>query len=101
MTDVRAFAAGGDLSAVAAVGHADDMPSPDTMWKVALASAVGNTIEYYDFTLYATATALVFNKIFFPTADPLVGSLAAFVTFFVGYCARPLGGRCAVRPFRR
>jgi MFS transporter, MHS family, shikimate and dehydroshikimate transport protein len=92
MSDVRAFAAGGDLSAVAGVGHADDMPSPDTMWKVALASAVGNTIEYYDFTLYATATALVFNKIFFPTADPLVGSLAAFVTFFVGYCARPLGG---------
>ncbi|SKA38816.1 metabolite-proton symporter [Enhydrobacter aerosaccus] len=60
--------------------------------KVALASAIGNTIEYYDFTLYATATALVFNKIFFPTFDPLVGSLAAFATFFMGYCARPLGG---------
>lgn len=60
--------------------------------KVALASAIGNTIEYYDFTLYATATALVFNKIFFPSLDPLVGSLAAFATFFVGYCARPLGG---------
>jgi MHS family shikimate/dehydroshikimate transporter-like MFS transporter len=60
--------------------------------KVALASAIGNTIEYYDFTLYATATALVFNKIFFPSFDPLVGSLAAFATFFVGYCARPLGG---------
>jgi MFS transporter, MHS family, shikimate and dehydroshikimate transport protein len=44
---------------------------------VALASAIGNTIEYYDFTLYATATALVFNKIFFPSFDPLVGSLAA------------------------
>lgn len=60
--------------------------------KVALASAIGTTIEYYDFTLYATATALVFNKIFFPSFDPLVGSLAAFATFFVGYCARPLGG---------
>ena len=59
---------------------------------VAVASAIGNMIEYYDFTLYATATALVFNKIFFPSADPLVGSLAAFATFFVGYCARPLGG---------
>ncbi|WP_266064824.1 MFS transporter [Brucella intermedia] len=62
------------------------------MRKVALASAIGNTIEYYDFTLYATATALVFNKIFFPSDDPLVGTLAAFATFFVGYCARPLGG---------
>jgi MFS transporter, MHS family, shikimate and dehydroshikimate transport protein len=60
--------------------------------KVAVASAVGNMIEYYDFTLYATATALVFNKIFFPSTDPLVGSLLAFATFFVGYCARPLGG---------
>lgn len=59
---------------------------------VALASAIGNMIEYYDFTLYATATALVFNKIFFPTSDALVGSLLAFATFFVGYCARPLGG---------
>ncbi len=60
--------------------------------KVAVASAIGNMIEYYDFTLYATATALVFNKIFFPSFDPLVGSLAAFATFFIGYCARPLGG---------
>ena len=42
--------------------------------KVAVASAIGNMIEYYDFTLYATATALVFNKIFFPSTDPLVGS---------------------------
>lgn len=62
------------------------------MRRVALASAIGNTIEYYDFTLYATATALVFNKIFFPSDNPLVGTLAAFATFFVGYCARPLGG---------
>lgn len=59
---------------------------------VAVASAIGNMIEYYDFTLYATATALVFNKIFFAASDPLVGSLLAFATFFVGYCARPLGG---------
>jgi MHS family shikimate/dehydroshikimate transporter-like MFS transporter len=91
MSDVPALAAGGN-PLTGDVEHAKDILSPDAMWKVALASAVGNTIEYYDFTLYATATALVFNKIFFPTADPLVGSLAAFVTFFVGYCARPLGG---------
>ncbi len=69
-----------------------NVTDPKAMRKVALASAIGNTIEYYDFTLYATATALVFNKIFFPSHDPLVGTLAAFATFFVGYCARPLGG---------
>jgi MFS transporter, MHS family, shikimate and dehydroshikimate transport protein len=91
MSEMRAFAGGG-TAAISDIKHAEDLPTPDAMWKVALASAIGNTIEYYDFTLYATATALVFNKIFFPTADPLVGSLAAFVTFFVGYCARPLGG---------
>ncbi len=80
----------------AAARAAETRPAATTdakaMRKVALASAIGNTIEYYDFTLYATATALVFNKIFFPTHDPLVGTLAAFATFFVGYCARPLGG---------
>ncbi|MDB6141656.1 MAG: transporter [Pseudomonas sp.] len=62
------------------------------MRKVAFASSIGNMIEYYDFGLYAIATAVVFNTIFFPSTDPLVGSLAAFVTFFVGYCARPIGG---------
>lgn len=62
------------------------------MRKVAFASCIGNMVEYYDFGLYAVATALVFNTIFFPSTDPLVGSLAAFVTFFVGYCARPIGG---------
>ncbi|TCL03196.1 MFS transporter [Sodalis ligni] len=66
--------------------------SSQDMRKVALASAVGTMIEYYDFTLYTTSTALVFNKIFFPNNDPLIGSLAAFATYFVGYCARPLGG---------
>jgi metabolite-proton symporter len=79
-----------------AASHRDgapvDEPAGATIVKVALASAIGTTIEYYDFTLYATATALVFNKIFFPSFDPLVGSMAAFATFFVGYCARPLGG---------
>ena len=84
-------------SAIRGVGlsHETDNGAVDgsaNIVRVALASAIGNTIEYYDFTLYATATALVFNKIFFPSFDPLVGSLAAFATFFVGYCARPLGG---------
>lgn len=67
-------------------------PAGDAIGKVALASAIGTAIEYFDFNLYAIATALVFNKIFFPSFDPLVGTLAAFATFFIGYCARPIGG---------
>lgn len=60
--------------------------------RVVTASALGTTVEYYDFTLYATTAALVFDQIFFPSASPLVGTLAAFATYFVGYLARPLGG---------
>ncbi|KAA9161335.1 MHS family MFS transporter [Amycolatopsis acidicola] len=60
--------------------------------RVAIASALGTTVEYYDFTLYATTAALVFNKIFFPSVSSAVGALASFSTFFVGYLARPLGG---------
>ncbi|WP_449220857.1 MFS transporter [Tistrella mobilis] len=57
-----------------------------------LAAMMGTTIEWYDFFLYGTAAALVFNKIFFPAIDPLTGMLAAFATYAVGFFARPLGG---------
>ncbi|PND35531.1 MFS transporter [Achromobacter pulmonis] len=57
-----------------------------------LASMMGTTIEWYDFFLYGTAAALIFNKIFFPAFDPLTGTLAAFATYSVGFFARPLGG---------
>ena len=60
--------------------------------KVALASAIGTMIEFYDFFIYSVATALVFNKIFFPNYDPLVGTLVGYTTLFIGYGARPLGG---------
>jgi MHS family shikimate/dehydroshikimate transporter-like MFS transporter len=60
--------------------------------QVALASFIGTTIEWYDFFLYGTAAALVFNELFFPKAAPAVGTLAAFATFAVGFAARPLGG---------
>jgi metabolite-proton symporter len=53
---------------------------------------VGTTIEWYDFFLYGTAAALVFNQLFFPTFDPLTGTLAAFGTYAVGFVARPVGG---------
>src|ERR671925_149732 len=59
---------------------------------VAAASFIGTTIEWYDFFLYGTAAALVFNKLFFPEAEPLVGTLLAFSTYAVGFAARPLGG---------
>ena len=60
--------------------------------KVALASLIGTSIEWYDYFLYGTAAALVFNKIFFPSYDPIVGTLLAFATFSLGFLARPLGG---------
>jgi len=60
--------------------------------KVALASLIGTSIEWYDYFLYGTAAALVFNKLFFPSYDPLVGTLLAFATFSLGFIARPVGG---------
>jgi MHS family shikimate/dehydroshikimate transporter-like MFS transporter len=60
--------------------------------KVAAASFIGTTIEWYDFFLYGTAAALVFGDLFFPEAKPLVGTLLAFSTYAVGFAARPIGG---------
>src|SRR3954449_13414630 len=60
--------------------------------RVIVASLVGTSLEWYDFFIYGTAAALVFNQIFFPSFDPLVGTLLAFTTFAVGFVARPLGG---------
>jgi metabolite-proton symporter len=56
------------------------------------ASTIGTTIEFYDFFLYANAAALVFNKTFFPSQDPLTGTLLALGTYAVGFVARPIGG---------
>jgi metabolite-proton symporter len=60
--------------------------------KVIVASLIGTSLEWYDFFLYGTASALVFNKVFFPEFDPLVGTLLAFATYAVGFVSRPLGG---------
>jgi metabolite-proton symporter len=60
--------------------------------RVILSSLIGTTIEWYEFFLYGSAAALVFNKLFFPSFDPLVGTLLAFATYAVGFIARPLGG---------
>jgi MHS family shikimate/dehydroshikimate transporter-like MFS transporter len=63
-----------------------------TIRRVAIASFIGTTIEWYDFFLYGTASALIFNKLFFPNYDPLTGTLASFGTYAVGFAARPIGG---------
>ena len=60
--------------------------------RVVTASLIGTTIEWYDFFLYGSAAALVFNHVFFPESDPLVGTMLAFTTYAVGFIARPLGG---------
>src|SRR6202048_4832819 len=59
--------------------------------KSVVASTIGTTIEWYDFFLYSTVTPLVFAKLFFPKSDPLVGTLQAFLVYFVGFLARPVG----------
>ena len=68
------------------------MTKPNQLRQVILASFIGTTIEWYDFFLYGTAAALVFNRLFFPTLHPLAGTLSAYGTFAVGFVARPLGG---------
>ena len=67
-------------------------PTPVNIRKVAMASAIGCTIEWYDFFLYNTFAALVFNKLFFPSFDPLVGTMLAYATALVGFIARPVAG---------
>ena len=71
-------------------------PAASPTWRVlsrvALASFVGTTIEWYDFYIYGTAAALFFNQLFFPTLSPLGGILASYSTYAVAFVARPVGG---------
>ncbi|MCE3551469.1 MHS family MFS transporter [Pseudonocardia sp. RS11V-5] len=69
-----------------------DPPAPARQSRrAALGSFVGTTLEWYDFFIYGTTAALVFGMFFFPTEEGVVGTLAAFATFAVGFVARPLG----------
>jgi MFS transporter, MHS family, shikimate and dehydroshikimate transport protein len=70
----------------------EDIGRRASIRQVAFASFIGTAIEWYDFFLYGTAAALVFNQLFFPTFAPLTGTLASFATFGVGFFARPVGG---------
>ena len=69
-----------------------DAAAPRSPGRVIVASLIGTSLEWYDFFLYSTAAAVVFNKLFFPDFDPVTGTLLAFTTAAVGFVARPLGG---------
>ncbi|WP_395679142.1 MFS transporter [Inquilinus sp.] len=66
--------------------------APGAGKRLAAASMVGTALEWYDFMIYNTMAALIFNQVFFPSVDPMVGTLLAFSTYAVGYLSRPLGG---------
>src|SRR5256885_7212823 len=63
-----------------------------SMLPILSASTIGTAIEWYDFFLYGFLAATVFPKVFFPTLDPVAGTIASFTTNFVGFLARPIGG---------
>lgn len=65
---------------------------PKMMKKIVTAGAIGSALEWYDFYIYGMAAALVFNHLFFPNVSPIMGTLAAFATFGLGFFARPIGG---------
>jgi metabolite-proton symporter len=69
-----------------------DGPPENSIVKVVFASLVGTAVEWYDFFLYGSAAALVFGPLFFPSSDPVTGTLLAFGTYALGFVARPLGG---------
>jgi MHS family shikimate/dehydroshikimate transporter-like MFS transporter len=71
--------------------NADAAPR-ESVRRVAFASMIGTSIEWYDFFIFGTASALVFGRLFFPTFSELAGTLAAFASFAVGFVARPVGG---------
>ena len=75
-----------------AVAGTDSAHAPRRqLFRAVSASAVGTTIEWYDFFLYGVAATTVFPKKFFPGSDPYIGTLLSFSTYFVGFAARPIG----------
>jgi len=70
----------------------EDLGQETSMTKVGVAAFIGALVEWYDYFLYGLAASVVFTKLFFPSENPLIGTLAAFATFGVGFFFRPLGG---------
>ena len=92
MTSMQTFSAAGVPDN--GTSDAQAVPVDDrALRRIVFASVAGNALEWYDFFLYSTAAALVFGQLFFPKGtDPLLGTLAAFAGFAVGFAARPFGG---------
>src|SRR3954447_22730723 len=78
--------------AMTAASGVSSAAEKSTTAHVVWASVLGTAIEWYDFLIYGTAAALVFNKLFFPAFDPMIGTIAAFGSYAVGFVARPIGG---------
>ena len=66
-------------------------PKKVSLGRIGMSSFVGTAMEWYDFFIYSTAAALVFNQVFFPEAERAVGTMFAFMTFAAGYLSRPIG----------
>ncbi len=77
-----------ESSIVRAIGRRDR----PAYLRVVFAACIGTTIEWYDFFIYGFLAPLVFDVLFFPRLDGLIGIIAVFATFAVGFVARPLGG---------
>ena len=71
-------------------------PSKQEIRKVVFASLLGATIEWYDFFLYGVVAGIVFNKLFFPTTDPFIGTILAYSTFAIGYLAPSAASSSAI-----
>jgi metabolite-proton symporter len=81
------------ISGADGIARDDEAPATPKEVRLVLASSVvGTTVEWYDFFLYGIAAGIVFNKLYFPSEDPLAGTLLAFATFALGFVARPVGG---------
>ncbi|AEM82922.1 MFS transporter [Streptomyces violaceusniger] len=70
--------------------HVHD-PGRDQSTRALLAGWIGTTVEYYDFSIYGLASSVVFAKLFFPTSDPVIGTMLSLSTFAIGFLARPIG----------
>src|SRR5580698_3943798 len=81
-----------DMSIVTSTAGAQPAGTkPQKIGAIAFAGAIGTVIEWYDFLIYGTAAALVFNSQFFPNIDPRIGTLAALGSFTVGFLCCPVG----------
>jgi len=74
-----------------AVTSLSDLDHRTQLRRAVIASTIGTTIEWYDFLLYGQMAAIVFATLYFPSSDPLTGTLQSFAVFAVGFAARPIG----------